>query len=46
MDQRDIEEHGKDRGEGWGIGIKKVFFFLISWNCSFMLIYVYVYMCL
>jgi hypothetical protein len=27
MDQRDIEEHGKDRGEGWGIGIKKVFFF-------------------
>jgi hypothetical protein len=29
MDERDIEEEGKDReGEGWGIGNKKVFFFV------------------
>jgi hypothetical protein len=28
MDERVIEEEGKDRdGEGWGIGIKKVYFF-------------------
>jgi hypothetical protein len=27
MDERDREEEGKDReGEGWKIGIKKVFF--------------------
>jgi hypothetical protein len=29
MDERDMEEERKDReGKGWGIGIKKVFF----WN--------------
>jgi hypothetical protein len=27
IDERDVEEEGKDReGEGWGIGMKKFFF--------------------
>jgi hypothetical protein len=34
-----MEEEGKDReGEGWGIGIKKVFFF---WKFLESLFYVY-----
>jgi hypothetical protein len=31
MDERDIEEEGKDiEGEGWGIGIKKVISIIFS----------------
>jgi hypothetical protein len=38
MDERDREEEGKDReGEGWKIGIKKVFF----WNVLEFLFYHY-----
>jgi hypothetical protein len=41
MDERDIEEEGKDReGEGWGIGNKKVFFL---WNVLEFLFYDYVH---
>jgi hypothetical protein len=30
MDERDMEEEGKDReDEGWGIGIKKVIFEIV-----------------
>jgi hypothetical protein len=40
MDERDREEEGKDReGEGWEIGIKKVFF----WNVLEFLFYDYVH---
>jgi hypothetical protein len=50
MDERDMEEEGKDRErEGWGIGIIKVFF----WNLLELLFYFtficfvyYVYRCL
>jgi hypothetical protein len=33
MDERDVEEEGKNReGNRWGIGIK-CFFILSFWNC-------------
>jgi hypothetical protein len=39
MDERDMEEKGKDREEeGRGIGIKKVIFLGISWNCILCLL--------
>jgi hypothetical protein len=38
MDQRDIEEHGKDRGEGWGIGIKELFFYVNLCLCVYVFI--------
>jgi hypothetical protein len=38
MDERDMEEEGKDReGEEWGKGIKKIILFGISWNSYFIM---------
>jgi hypothetical protein len=48
MDERDMEEEGKEREkERWGIGIIKAFFG-IYWNCYFIFICLvyYVYRCL
>jgi hypothetical protein len=43
MDERDMEEKGKDWGRrGVGIGIKNIFFL----NFFELLIYVYVYICM
>jgi hypothetical protein len=43
MDERDIEEEGKDReGKGWGIRIEKVILFGNICNCYFKFIYVYI----
>jgi Na+/melibiose symporter-like transporter len=39
MDERDMEEEGKNRkGKGWEIGINMFFFlvFIFFWNCYFM----------
>jgi hypothetical protein len=43
MDERDIEEKGKDReGKGWGIRIEKVILLGNICNCYFKFIYVYI----